>query len=387
MKTETRFLLDVVKTVLNDKQNKISVPDAEMDWAYLIQLAKRHSILHLIYYGLEHLPSEHRADKDTTKYLYQCAMREVMRSCNQTEGTEELLHAFEKEKLYVMAVKGVCTKKRYPQAELRSMGDIDLLYRAQQNDRVKRTMLTLEYTLDAEGRKHDHYSKKPFLNIEMHRELVATDSAYSAYYESVWDRAQLRAGFEYVYEMSLEDEYIYNIIHLVEHFQNGGVGIRFLMDVYIYHRMEEMNWAYIQKEFETLGLWDFYQNISRLATVWFDPKSSDISEKDVTLQEMEKYIIMNGTFGTQKNQAAVSVSKEGKLAFLLKTVFPNLKNMQSMFPWLKKWPILLPISWVIRIVRSLLFRRSNVKAQFDKYQYGDAEHGKALEKFFEKCGL
>ena len=387
MKTETRFLLEMIKNILNSAETEMTAQGDAIDWKHLIQLAKSHSILHLIYYGLERIPTELRPDSETTQYLYQCAMREVVRSCNQTEGTEELLRAFEKEEIYVMAVKGVCTKTRYPQAELRSMGDIDILYKAHQNDQVKRAMAGLGYILDAEGRKHDHYSRKPYLNMEMHRELVATDSIYNTYYESVWDRAKQKEGFDFVYEMSLEDEYIYNIIHLVEHFQNGGVGIRFLMDVCIYNRMEDMDWDYVKREFETLGLWDFYQNISKLANVWFNPETKDVKEVDSTLDQMERYIIMNGTFGSQKNQAAVSVSKEGKLAFLLKTVFPNLKNMQSMFPWLEKWPILLPVSWGIRIVRSLLFRKDNVKAQLNKYQHGNAEYGKELEKFFEKCGL
>ena len=58
--------------------------------------------------------------------------------------------------------------------------------------------------------------------------------------------------------MSLEDEYIYNLIHLVEHFQNGGVGIRFVMDVYIYNRIETIDWEYIEAELAKLGLWEFF---------------------------------------------------------------------------------------------------------------------------------
>jgi hypothetical protein len=61
--------------------------------------------------------------------------------------------------------------------------------------------------------------------------------------------------------------------------------------------------------------------------------------------------------------------------------------MKSMFPWLGKWPILLPVSWVIRGVRSFLFRRKNIKTQWSKFKTGNEEYGKKLEQFYNKCGL
>lgn len=46
--------------------------------------------------------------------------------------------------------------------------------------------------------------------------------------------------------------------------------------------------------------------------------------------------------------------------------FPDLRNMQSMFVWLEKWPILLPYAWVLPGVRSLKTRRNNIKSQINK---------------------
>ncbi|MBQ2884773.1 MAG: hypothetical protein IJE43_13515, partial [Alphaproteobacteria bacterium] len=85
--------------------------------------------------------------------------------------------------------------------------------------------------------------------------------------------------------------------------------------------------------------------------------------------------------------AAVSVAKNGRAQFLWKTIFPDLKNMQSMFVWLEKWPILLPYAWVLRGVRSIKTRRNNIKLQINKYKNGDEEYGKELQRFYEICGL
>ena len=387
MKKEVHFLLKNIKHILNcSVGDNLQIPP-ELNIEKLVQIAVRHSVPYLLYYALEIGVSTLQLSQKQYNNLYQNAMYELARSCNQIEAAEELLMAFEKAELYVMAIKGICTKRHYPQPEMRSMGDLDILCRVEQQDKVKDAILSLEYEYEAEGRKHDHYSREPFLNIEMHREMVSSDSKYNAYYETIWDKAKPREGCKYVYELGLEDEYIYNLVHLAEHFQNGGVGIRFVMDVYIYNRIETMDWDYVKKELTKLGLWEFFGYSSKLAQKWFgEDVSYTEAEKDV-LNQMESYIVANGTFGTMRNHAAVAVAKGGRGKFLLQVVFPNLKSMQSMFPWLKKWPILLPYSWVLRGIRSLLFRRGNVKTQMNKYKHGDAEYGQKLKQFFDTCGL
>lgn len=387
MKQEVRFLLETIKYMLHDGEGESWIFKQELDWDWLVRFAKRHSLAHLLYYGVEHLPLAYRPSEKACQILYQYAMQELVRSCNQTEAMEEIFDTFEKEELYVLAVKGVCTKQRYAKSEVRSMGDIDILCHESQQDKVRRMLIGLGYEYESEGRKHDHYHRKPYINLEMHRELVATDSEYGMYYEDVWSKAQPREGCRYTYEMGIEDEYIFNLIHLVEHFRNGGVGIRFVMDVYVYNHKEHMDWDYIQTELQKLQLWEFYQKISALAELWFGKDTIKSNEEHETLEQMASYIISNGTFGTIRNQAALSVAKKGRNGFLIQTLFPNLKNMQSMFPWLHKWPILLPYSWILRGVRSLLFRRKNIKKQFYQYKHGEMEYGEKLEQFFEDCGL
>ena len=197
MKQEVRFLLDTIKYLLHDEMGTVSIPEQELDWGWLVRFAKRHSLAHLLYYGVEQLPLAYRPSEEECRVLYQYAMQEVVRSCNQLEAMEEIFRAFEKEGLYVLAVKGVCTKQRYVKAELRSMGDIDILCRGSQQDKVRETLIGLEYKYEAEGRKHDHYHRKPYINLEMHRELVATDSEYGTYYEDVWEKAKTHEGFQY----------------------------------------------------------------------------------------------------------------------------------------------------------------------------------------------
>ncbi len=388
MKQEVRYLLEIIKYILNEKQGELMVPAKDMDWKQLIQLAKEHSILDFVYYGVDCLPPEHKPYDVHCKLLEQDLISSVVRNCNQIEGAKELFSAFEEAGVYALAVKGICTKYHYPETELRTMGDIDILYQPQQNAKVKKVMKQLGYEQRLEGRKHDCYYRRPYLTVEMHRDLVEADSVYTPYYETIWERVKPKENCQYVREMTLEDEYIYTLVHLARHFQDGGIGIRFLIDVYVYNHLKDIDWQYIEAELKQLQLWEFYINMSKLAEWWFGEKMP-LQEDKQFLDKLATYIIANGTFGTQENAAAISVAKHGRVQFLWKAIFPNLKNMQSMFVWLDKWPILLPYAWVLRGVRSVTSkrRRQNIKYQVSKYQNGDKECGERLQQFFETCGL
>lgn len=412
MKLECRYLLDVIKYILHDRQTEIPIPPKGLDWKKTLETARRHSVSNLLFYGIEKLPVEQQPETAVYRSLEQITLKELMKSYGQLDAAEELLAEAEREQIYVLAVKGVNTKKHYPESDMRSMGDIDILYRDSQHAQVKAMMEKLGYEGFQEGRKHDHYYRKPYAGVELHRELVAAESDCSAYYSDIWNRVQLRKDCRYVHEMCLEDEYIFAIVHLAEHFKNGGVGIRFLMDIFIYDRLKGMDRDYVKQELTKLKLWKFYRNVSMLADRWFgeqgqqkaqgqlqeqgrmylpekasQEQNRNTPEQEQLLDELEAYIIANGTYGSQKHAAALSVEEAGRNRFLLRALFPNLKSMQTMFPWLKKYPVLLPAAWFWRGVRSLIFRRQNIRSQVEIYKNGDREHGRELRRFYEQCGL
>lgn len=412
MELECKYLLDVIKYILHDRKTEIPIPPKELDWQRTLETARRHSVSNLLFYGIEKLPAEQQPRKAVYQCLEQITLKELMRSYGQLDAAEELLAEAEREGLYMLAVKGVNTKKHYPESDMRSMGDIDILYRDTQHEQVKAMMEKLGYDGFQEGRKHDHYQRKPYAGVELHRELVAAESEYGTYYSDIWDRVQPRKGCRYIHEMRLEDEYIFAIVHLVEHFKHGGVGIRFLMDIYVYDHLEGMDWDYVKQELVKLKLWEFYRNVSALAGRWFgeqeqvctqgqmypegqvhaqeEPSAMEqvySPEQEQLLRKLEEYIIANGTYGLQKHAAALSVEEAGRGRFLLHVLFPSLKSMQTMFPWLKKYPVLLPVGWIWRGIRSILFRRRNIRSQMEVYRNGDLEHGKELRHFYEQCGL
>lgn len=372
-----KLLLIILGRLINN--NSFDIEQAN-NWNGLISLAKTHGVLQCVAYYVSAMKEEHKPDKGTCDYLYNVLLQESMRSQNQLYAIDAIQKKCEKSGIDTLVVKGAVTKKRYTDPLFRSMSDIDILYKEEQHKEFKKTMFSLGYTDYSEGRKNDTYNMPPFISVEAHRSLLSNESEYFEYYSNIWDKCLLKDGCKYTYEMSLEDEFIFNIIHLAEHLKHGGVGIRFIMDVYVYDNLD-FDRGYFENELKKLNLYDFYLNVSALSEYWFaNGESTELIEK------LSSFVLSNEIFGTKENKAALYVS-EGRVSGLLRTCFPEYEDMKSMFLWLDGRKYLLPYAWMHRAFKSLVHRRGNVKAQLSKAKSGDIDKGKELKAFYVECGL
>ena len=143
-----------------------------------------------------------------------------------------------------------------------------------------------------------------------------------------------------------------------------------------------MDRQYLMQQLRLLGLERFYENVVKLAMHWFRGDEGD----DLT-RSMAEFVYSGGLYGSVKNARANSVAKGSRLSFLMNACFPGYQEMCSMYPWLKKCPVALPVTWGIRGVDSLIHRRGNIKTQFEACAKGDEDHGKKLQQFYRDCGL
>lgn len=374
--SEQNELLQIIASQLN---NTVCVTDIA-DWNKLMRFAKKQGLLQYVALYAQTLSDDAQPDVSIRNYLFSVLSQETVCSVNQLDAVAEMQREMEKNGIYNLAVKGAVTKRRYPDEVMRSMGDIDLLYKPEQHHVFKTLMLSLGYGDYKEGRKNDTYTRPPFVTVEAHRELVESGSDYSDYYKNIWDMARPKSGMKYTFEMSVEDELVFNIAHLAEHFKEGGAGVRFIIDVYVYSLID-MDRDYVEQELKKLCLNEFYQNINALAKHWFaDGESSELTEK------LAGFIMAGGVFGDSENAAALAV-EEGRARHFFKVCFPDYDSMKSMYPWLEGKGALLPYAWVLRGVGAVKHRKNNVQIQMKRLKTGDTEKAKALRRFYTECGL
>ena len=127
--SERNELLKIIASQLNN-----TAPDVEItDWRNLLKIAKAHGLLQYVAFYAEALPEDKKPDSKIQDYLSSVIMQETARSANQLDAVAEMQDAMEQNGVYNLAVKGSVTKLRYENELLRTMGDIDLLYKPEQH--------------------------------------------------------------------------------------------------------------------------------------------------------------------------------------------------------------------------------------------------------------
>ena len=247
--------------------------------------------------------------------------------------------------------------------------------------------------LITKGGNHDVYYKRPVMNIELHRALIS--EKYEKFYDysgSGWQLARLKESCQYIYEMSKEDFYIYHMAHLVKHYQNGGTGIRSVMDVWVYlnRYRTEMDWNYINSELNKMELLAFTKNIEKLSACWFDGvESCELFDK------MTAFILSNGVHGLSKNSFMIAMMKNNaaksfkivKVLYTLNLFFPDRKTMVILFPVLNKLPFLLPVTWVLRGLRCVFFKPQNIVKNLSCVASVNKQDAQNLQRLHQNAGL
>ena len=143
------------------------------------------------------------------------------------------------------------------------------------------------------------------------------------------------------------------LCHLANHFVSGGVGVRFVLDVWVNRHLRKISidLKTVEAELSRFGLLEFAKNIEALAECWFGTgKSSPL------LEELGEYILSSGSHGRQDRAVlnSVTLSKGGsRTSALWSKIFYSRAEMEDRFPWCKGKPILLPAAWCVRAYKAV----------------------------------
>ena len=293
-------------------------------------------------------------------------LHSTMISLAQVSCLKELEERFEKEGIYNLVLKGSVLKKLYPSPQMREMSDIDVMIYDENMDRAKKVVEEMGFTLYESVKNHDIYMKPPLLMIELHHALYDKDVDKNQY-EYFKNEKYLNAkeGKKYALQFGAEDFYVYLIAHMAKHFYETGCGIRNVVDVYYYRKLYEVAWdeAIIVTELEKCGLVTFENRIHTLAQVWLGGQKMDSFSS-----LLFDYMLDCGIFGKGENGfwgqfAMLNKSKNINYQSYIKWwyYFPPISYMQRDYPWVKKYPYLLVVSWGLRAVQGLFSKEGRDK--------------------------
>lgn len=368
-------LLYLLKCALHDTVPEL---DRDTDFGRLYRLSRFHSVAAMVSAALE------RGGYLAAEYMDEALIRDWRDVRSNTlrknilfdAEREEILRFFEEKEIWYMPLKGCVLKNMYPEYGIRQMADNDILF-----DPAGRRMLR-DY-MEARGYKteqymkniHDVYTKPPVFNFEFHVQLFgpAGGPEWIRYYETVKDRLVKDTDNRFGYQFRDEDFYIYFVLHMFKHYRAGGTGIRSLVDLFVYlnQKAEYLDWNYIRGELILLEAGEFEENVRTLAMQLFWTGEVEIFTREQ--QEMLKYLLGSGTYGTTENRIRKklsalqenerSIAVVTKLKFCLRRLFPGLEYMKMYAPFCYRHKWLIPFFWVYRLVRGLRKNHRFIRAE------------------------
>ncbi len=333
------------------------VPDAGrvdgIDLAALYRLADKHMLTAAAAMALQSAGREDRA-------FAQARGKAVSKAAQLEMEAQLLLKSLEQAEIWYMPLKGALLQKLYPRAGMRQMSDVDVLFDADRAQDVREILERQGFTAKYFGVFHtDDYYKQPVCSIEMHRTLFETsDGPLHDYYLNVRLRLIKDEGNGFGFHFSPEDEYVYLIAHEFHHFSGSGTGLRSLLDEYEFlkHFGDDLDWAYVKGELEKLGIGAFEETNRTLALHLFGDEPLSPTE-----EEMLDFILSSGVYGRFETYVDREIEKHGKTRFFLRRLFLPYRIMTTLYPGLKKHPVLLPFYWIYRLVHGVIHKKGKIK--------------------------
>lgn len=339
MKSEYDLLIGALACAVAEKPLKM--PET-VDWQVFLRLAKLHKVEALVHLGLRGVEVP-----EYVETLLSGAFRTAIFQHVQMEHRKSILETvFTEAKLPHIFLKGSVLKYSYPVPELRTMCDIDVLVHTEHYPALDAAMQSVGGKVTYSDGNHRNYQFPEGVKVECHPNLV---------HHAVPVGTGINPGWQYADGNVLTPEGVYlnTLCHLADHFVSGGVGVRFVLDVWVnrYLRKPQMDRTFVEAELERIGLLEFAHKIEQLADAWFGNRPMT-----PLLEELGEYILTSGSYGTTDRAIlnAVSFSSgRNRMSTLLKKAFYPKADLEDRFPWCKGKAWLLPAAWCCRAFKAV----------------------------------
>lgn len=346
MEKIVRAMMDLIASEVCGKEldrTQFQLSDEEL--AGLYRLSKFHDLAHLVGDALikNDLIPEGELKAKFEKQLMMAVYRYERINYELTQIKQTLNDA----QIPFLPLKGSVLRQYYPEPWMRTSCDIDVLVREEDLDRAVQVLTKqLAYRADVRGSHDVAFYSQSGIHVELHYSLIESKVVGEAdkVLESVWEESTPSAEGSFCYVMPDALFYYYHIAHMAKHFQGGGCGIRPFLDIWVLNHRENETLGDRKALLEMGGLDAFSMASEKLSQVWFECAQGD----DVT-EQMERYLLGGGVYGTTENRVSVQqIKKGGKIRYALSRIWLPYDTLKFYYPRLNGKRILLPFFEVRR---------------------------------------
>lgn len=361
--TEHNFII-LLRASLAQRVARTDELETEADVDAIMRLGAAHKVSHMI---LSAIPAQllPESSERRTAILGQVTSQ-VSLSGTFLELWSDMLQAG----FHPLVVKGIVCRSLYSQPELRPSCDEDLYV---STDEFESCCAFLEERgLRPDKTPYCDYGEVGWrdcsgLFIELHRDLFEGDEMKELGEFFSFDMLE-RESYATPYGASVtslepHDHFLYLLLHAYKHFIHSGFGIRQVSDIGLWAQKycERIDWQRLISQCDSVRIRHFAAAVLGIARydleISFDLPAELAAEPDYC-RPMLVDLLRAGIYGSASTDRqhsatmtlnAVRSSRTNTRFSVWQSVFPPMDAMAGKYPYVKKYPILLPVAWARRI--------------------------------------
>ena len=358
MTKEQLYFIQLLSDHLNSRKTECV---NDLDWEILHHYAQKHQVN-----GIFYVQAKDNMPLEVAKKFSQEMLATFYYQSSKENEMMQIKQALDEAEIPFFIVKGPVVAQLYPIPKLRVMGDIDLVIHTNDREACHNLLIKKGFTCFSKQEDREWQYNKNYMELELHDHLV--------YEEAVNEKGQdvfFNDCWRYVKNDELDWNFhlLFLIFHLRKHLMNSGVGFRQFMDLSVVAQSIEIDWEWLENNLKKTGMFEFAKKCYGFIDRWFGIHTP-LSEKvdDQFYEQATEKIFADGIFGFGNGENANSYvinqirhnrfPKIGMIRLAFSQLFPSRKELKDTDPYtyLGKYPILLPIAWIHRMIRG-----SNVK--------------------------
>ncbi|MEE1086808.1 MAG: nucleotidyltransferase family protein [Schaedlerella sp.] len=377
--------LKILNCFMHEKEYHF--PDDFSGLMELYQLASVHKVTAVVY---EQIRQEtivlQKENEGLLKVLKKSTIMNVMLQAQREAGFLQLYKKLLEQGIKPVVVKGIICRNLYAKSDYRVSGDEDLLIRKEEFELCDKILLEEgmqreEIDMNNLPCEIPYRHPKNGVYIELHFKLFSEESGAYGYLNQEFEKVFETAIIEKIQDIKIWTldptlHMFYLICHSFKHFLHSGVGIRQVCDMVMmadYYK-EQIDWSYMYDRLKGLRLDGFWNGLVEIGKRYLGFIPNDVGYPEALLMydldcsNLLQDLLDSGVFGQSTAErkhsanvtlAAVKNGKKNVMASINASLFPNFDYMKKGYPWLQRYPFLLPVAWGLRILNYIKNSKKN----------------------------
>ena len=351
----------------------------------LFNEAKYHKVEGLIYSSIDKSLFSDTKNLCILEEEKKATLSTIIAQSKHVKIISQVLNEFNKNDIPVIVLKGLFVRKLYPNPNLRTMCDADILVHPHDLNKIEVLLTSMGYKKIEESDEHGAHIV--FYNhsivIEVHWRLTNKDfyKGDTSFEDNLWDNViEFSINNVKTLSLGLEDLALHLCIHMAVHLACHGFGIRQLCDLVLVveKKYDEINWVSFNKKIRACKIEKFTAAIFNVCRKLFNMNipqelSSIYKVDEKTLNLLIDDIFESGVFGNKNinnmfgRELAFDKGMENGsnrirvMGRFIRLLFPPISEMNDKYNYAKRYKILAPVAWIHHLFEGIFNKNYNMK--------------------------